>query len=123
MMSWWDLAHAAMASADPVTFEFSIYVDAQHKQIMASLATRCVWRSPRARATSGPNDWLRAHHFLPTAPTPAAVKMSVVSILAQCEMTGMDTSAHSPWAANPTLLSGSAFPAQSPVQTEQTSNK
>ena len=123
MMSWWDLAHAAMASADPVTFEFSIYVDAQHKQIVASLATRCVWRSPRARATSGRNDWLRARHFLPTAPTPAAAKMRVISILAQCEMTGMDTSAHSPWAANPTLLSGSAFPAQSPVQTEQTSNK
>jgi pyridoxine 5'-phosphate synthase PdxJ len=34
------VAHAAMASADPMTYEFSIHVDPQRKQITASVATR-----------------------------------------------------------------------------------
>jgi hypothetical protein len=34
------VAHAAMAAADPTIFEFSTQVEAQHKQIVASLATR-----------------------------------------------------------------------------------
>jgi hypothetical protein len=34
------LAHAAMASGDPAVYEFSTHVDAQRKQIVASLAMR-----------------------------------------------------------------------------------
>jgi hypothetical protein len=34
------VAHDAMAAADPTTYEFSTHLDAQKKQIVASLATK-----------------------------------------------------------------------------------
>lgn len=62
------VAHAALVSADPAIHEYSMHLDAQHKQIVASLAAkvdRATTQGERyARIQSlalGPNDLPTVH--------------------------------------------------------------
>ena len=75
------VAYAGMAAVDPTMYEFSTDVDAQRKQIMTRLATRAEGTATESERYARTQCLVTSASLLPTAPTPAAVKMRVFGFI------------------------------------------